>query len=305
MADLRRPALHFSTPAPLVLVHGLTPQGKDDPELRRAARLLARSGFAVAVPTLPELSRLRLRPEDAEPVVETVRALLARLDRRQVALVAVSVGAGPALLAAADARVADRVSVVVSLGGYASAVELLRYALTGVYSYGAAAGRLEPNPEGARIFLRANLDLISNPQDRARLAAWLDAPGTARPQGLSPEGETIAELLETRAPERVDPLVRALPSELQSLLETLSPERAVPRLRARLSLIHGESDPAVPYTESLRLADAARAAGVRTRLTVVGVVEHVEASPVRRLSARRLRELAELWAATFDLFSSP
>ncbi|MFQ5946271.1 MAG: hypothetical protein ACE5NC_08485, partial [Anaerolineae bacterium] len=63
MADLYRPVRSLA-PTPLVLVHGLTPYGKDDPELRRAARLLARAGFAVAVPTLPELTRLRLRPGD-------------------------------------------------------------------------------------------------------------------------------------------------------------------------------------------------------------------------------------------------
>ena len=50
----------------LVLVHGVAPEGKDDARLREAARLLARSGFAVAVPTVEGLTVLRLRPEDAD-----------------------------------------------------------------------------------------------------------------------------------------------------------------------------------------------------------------------------------------------
>ncbi|MFQ5829255.1 MAG: alpha/beta hydrolase family protein [Candidatus Methylomirabilia bacterium] len=302
-ADLYRPA-HLLTHSPLVLVHGLAPEGKDDPRLRQAARLLARAGFAVAVPTIPGLTGLRLRPADAEPVVETIRALPERFDGRLVALVAVSVGAAPALLAAADPRVADQVALVVSLGGYASTVEVLRYALTGAYRYGGIGERGEPNPDGARLFLRANLDLLSTLEDRARLAAWLDAPGSGRPRELSPEGESVLRLVENRDPDRLDPLVRALPRLLQALLSALSPQGALPRLKARLSLIHGRTDPVVPYTESLRLADAARRAGVPTRLTIMGAVEHVEASADRRLSGRRLLELTQLWTAAYELFRS-
>ncbi|MFQ5932453.1 MAG: hypothetical protein ACE5MM_08605 [Nitrospiraceae bacterium] len=62
-ADLHRPAAHFSTPAPLVLVHGLTPHGKDDPELRQAARLLARAGFAISCILYVQIGRIRKGPD--------------------------------------------------------------------------------------------------------------------------------------------------------------------------------------------------------------------------------------------------
>src|SRR4030095_12875228 len=54
-------------PVPLVLVHGYSPEGKDDPRVRHAAALLARAGFDVAVPTIPGLTRRRLRPHDVGP----------------------------------------------------------------------------------------------------------------------------------------------------------------------------------------------------------------------------------------------
>ncbi len=287
--------------APLVLVHGLAPRGQDDPKLQRAARLLARAGFWVAVPTVPGLTALRLRPQDAEPVVAAIQAVAERIKARPVAVIGVSVGVGPALLAAADPRVADRVSRVLSLGGYASTVELLRYFLTGQYRFGPVAGSAPPNPDGARLFLRANLDLIENPGDRARLAAWLDAPGSAAPAGLSPEGVSVAALVENRDPARVEALVRALPPALRRLLEALSPERVVARLRGRLIVVHGRNDPAVPFTESLRLAEAASRAGVPSRVVVVGAVEHVEARERPGRWWHRRAEVAALWAATFDL----
>ena len=91
----------------LVLVHGYAPAGKDEPRVRQAAALLARAGYDVAVPTIPGLTRGRLRPEDVRPVVATLAAR-----PLPTAIVAVSVGAGPALLAAADPAVRDRARVV-------------------------------------------------------------------------------------------------------------------------------------------------------------------------------------------------
>jgi len=303
-ADIHRPAFSL-TPSPLVLVHGLSAQGKDDPRLRQAAQLLARAGFAVAVPTIPGLTQLRLRPEDAEPVVAAIQVLGSRSGGRRVAVVGVSVGAGPALLAAADPRVADRVGLVLSLGGYASTVELLRHFLTGQSGFGPVTERAAPNPEGARLLLRANLDLLEDPRDRARLSAWLDAAGGAPPGALSRAGAAVVELLENRDPARVGPLIEALPPALRTLLERLSPEQVLPRLRGRLVLVHGRNDPAVPYTESLRLAEAARRAGIPLRLVVVGVVAHVEAAELPAGALwQRTRDLAKLWATTFDLFRS-
>ncbi len=295
--------LALRPPRGLVLVHGLAPEGKDDPRLSEAARLLARTGFRVAVPTIPGLTRLRLRPEDAEPVVATIQALAKEDPSRRVSVLGVSVGAGPALLAAADPRVADRVGTVLSLGGYASTVELLRYFLTGAYAYEGVSSRVSPRPEAARLFLRANLDLLKKSEDRHALDAWLSEPGPKPPMGLSPEGKAVMRLVENRDPGQVDGLVQALPADLRQLLARLSPERVIAQIPARLLLVHGQRDPAVPFTESLRLADAARGrAG--TRLVVVGVVAHVEPGWARPGWGVTLRELWWLWSLMLDFLSS-
>ena len=300
--DLYEP-LALRTPGALVLVHGLAPMGKDDPRLAHAARLLARAGFRVAVPTIPGLTRLRLRPEDAEPVVAAIRSLSGEGGSGRVSVLGVSVGAGPALLAAAVSRVADRVGTVLSLGGYASAVELLRYFLTGAYGFERVSGRASPQPEAARLFLRENLDLLKNVEDRRTLDAWLSRPDQTKPVLLSADGMAVLSLVENRDPARVDALVEKLPPGLQALLARLSPERAVPRLRARLLLVHGRGDPAVPFTESLRLAASARGkAG--TRLTIVGVLAHVEAGEAQPGWGDAVSELWRLWSLLLDFLSS-
>lgn len=265
--------------------------------------MLARAGFRVAVPTIPGLTRLRLRPEDTEPVVAAIQALAGGEPSAKVALVAVSVGAGPALLAADDPRVAERVGTVLTLGGYASTVELLRYFLTGAYAYGEISGRVPPQPEAARLFLRANLDLIESAEDRRALDAWL-AEGRSRPPvGVSAQGRAVIRLLENRDPGQVDALVEALPPDLRRLLVRLSPERLVARIPARLLLVHGRRDLAVPFTETLRLAEAARGK-TGTRVVVVGVVAHVEPWETRHAWGVTLRELWQLWSLLLDVFAS-
>lgn len=252
--------------APLVLVHGYAPAGKDEPRVRAAAALLARAGFDVAVPTIPGLTRGRLRPDDVRPVVATVAAR-----PRPTVMIAVSVGAGPALLAAAEPSVRDHVRAVLSLGGYASAAELLRFFLTGEYAWNGVHGRVTHDPAVVRAFVEANADLLDRPvrdalADPARAAAALRAP----------------------------------PPPVTELLERLSPERVAAAIRARLILVHGVDDPAVPYTESLRLA-AARP--LHTDVVLVHILEHVEPG-ARGRSWAALRELAALLLAIYALAQS-
>jgi pimeloyl-ACP methyl ester carboxylesterase len=226
---------------PLVLVHGLTPDGKNDPRLRQAARLLARAGFDVLVPTIPGLTRGRLRPEDAHPVMA---ALAARPEPAR--LVSVSIGAAPAFLAAADPTSDGRVRMLLALGPHASVLELIRFHLTGEYAWQTVRGRVTRDPAVARPIIDANTELADAPL-RAALAS----------------GDTA----------RVEAAIAALPETTRALVGALSPERAVARIRAPIVLVHGRADLAVPYSESLRLA-AARPAG--TRVVLVGAIGHVE-----------------------------
>jgi pimeloyl-ACP methyl ester carboxylesterase len=249
----------------LVLVHGFAPEGKDDRRLRAAAALLAQTGFDVAVPTIPGLTRGRLRPDDAEPVVATIGQRPG-----PTTVVAVSVGAGPAMLAAADRRVRERVVTVLALGGYASAHSLVRFLLTGEYHDGDLRGRTAHDPDLVRAFIAANADLVS-PQDLRDL--------------------------ESLDPRRIGPVLTR--PTVGRLLDELSPERVVGEIPARLLLVHGRHDAAVPYTESLRLAAARRG---RTSVALIGVIGHVEGDHVAG-SVRALADLAALWRITYVMIA--
>jgi pimeloyl-ACP methyl ester carboxylesterase len=247
--------------APLVLVHGLAPRGNRDRRVLAAAALLARAGFAVVVPTIPGLTRGRLRLDDVEPVLTALT-----LYPGPETLVAVSLGAGPALLAAADPSARDRVETVVVLGGYASARELARYFLTGEYAYGGRGGHTAHDPALVRGFIAANADLLDSPTRRA---------------------------LEDGDAGAVDAALHAL----APLLDALSPERVASRIPGRVILIHGRGDRAVPYTETLRMA-AARPRD--TAVVVVGVIGHMTGEG-RGPALTAAREILALWGAAYSM----
>jgi fermentation-respiration switch protein FrsA (DUF1100 family) len=231
-----------------VLVHGITDRGKDDPQVKAAAMLLARAGWAVAVPTVAGLTVLRLRPDDSLAVAAATRAL-ADQGYRRIAILGVSLGAAPALAAAAEVDVAPRLSAVMTLGGYASARELLRYTLTGAYRFGDISGRRAVDEHGIARFADANAELVA---------------GSGR------------ALVDNREPAKIDGLIAGLPESTQRLLDALSPAMSVSRGVVPLFLLHGREDRTVPFTESLRLADAARAAGRPVRTAIVGALSHVD-----------------------------
>jgi fermentation-respiration switch protein FrsA (DUF1100 family) len=297
-ADLWRPGGRWHGPWPgLVLVHGLTPEGRRDPRLAWTADRLARAGFLVAVPDLPSLRAQRLRPEDAPIVRDTLLRLTAHPMAlpAPVAVIAVSVGLAPVALALDDPALAERVSLVLALGGYAESRELIRYFTTGAYAYGDTRGRARVDPAHGGAFLARNLDLVTDTRDRVAVLNALEG----RPAGpdAGPEARAVLALLQNRDPARVDELLTALPAETRQLLDTLSPARHLGRARTRLLFVHGKDDPAIPFTESLRLADAAPD---RSRLVLVELIGHVEGQAP---AWRRLVDLMRLWGVCYELLA--
>jgi hypothetical protein len=146
----------------------------------------------------------------------------------------------------------------------------VRYYLTGHHAYGTDSGQVAHDPALVRAFLDANPDLLDD-SARGVLAATDRAAVDASLAQVSPG--------------------------LAALFAALSPVRVAPDLRAQLVLVHGRQDPAVPYTETLRLA-AARPG--HTRVVLVGVVAHVEGASTREWLAG-VRDLVALWSVVYGL----
>jgi fermentation-respiration switch protein FrsA (DUF1100 family) len=94
---------------------------------------------------------------------------------------------------------------------------------------------------------------------------------------LGPDGHAVLRLTLNRAEGAVAGLVAALSPETRRTLERMSPLASVPRVRGRLLIAHGEGDDSIPFTESLRLAEAA---GGRARLAILHSFHHTGPQPV-------------------------
>ena len=180
-----------------------------------------------------------------EVTPETVDALVgvAGAAGPRVALIGASTGAGLAILAAGDPRLASRVTAVAAIGPFASLRNLLQLATTGYYG------------------------------DRPYPTAPLLARAAARSLAASaPDDPAVPALLANRDPWRFDDLYEALAPETRALVWELSPIARIGDVRAPIELASSPTDPFFPVEESLALASA----GSEVRLTVSRALLHVK-----------------------------
>jgi hypothetical protein len=274
--------------AAVVLVPGVTPEGKDDPRLVAFAETMSRARFLVFVPDIATLRDLRVGPGDVTAIADAVEHLSRRAQVAEVGLVAISYAAGPALIAALEQRSRHRVSFLITIGGYYDIEAAATFFTTGRFreSPTHAWQRIEPNPHGKWVFLKSNLDKIEDPRDRALLREMaerklrdLDADIGHLTAQLGHEGKAVYALIANRDPDRVSGLIAALPHGIRSDMARLSPKAyGLDSLLARLFLVHGRDDKIIPYTESLALRAAAPER--RADLYIVRSLAHVDLSPV-------------------------
>lgn len=267
-ADLYRPQVPRGA---LLLVHGLSRLGRRQADLERLARLLAERGQVVLVPHFEGLAAFRLTGAE----VTDIRAALSYL--RAVAggagVAGFSFGAGPALLAAAD--VPD-LRVVGSFGGYADLRNVIAFITSGVHGFDGVRHVHRPEEYNRWKLLALLTAHTRSARDRglleqvaARRLADPQADTRALEADLGPEGRRIWALVTNRREEALPALLAALPPSAQAALDALSPLPVLGRLSSRLLVAHGAGDVSIPFTESLRLAAAAR-----TRPVIFRTFEH-------------------------------
>jgi dienelactone hydrolase len=262
-ADLYRPHRRGRR-FPLLLVHGGNLSGKDDERLVLMANDLARAGFVVLVPEFEGVKNLRSRIADAEDMLQCFRYLCrAEYARTRGGMIGMGSGAGPMLLAAADPRIRDRVRVVATVGGYYDLRNVLSFELTGAYEYGGHPGYLRPEASLRWMVAYRNLDLLRSSDDRRKLVKIIEkqnryevAAAESLAKSLGPEGRALHAFFVNTDQERFAPLYEGLSLPVRDYVFQLSPARAIQYITATFIIAHGMDDDSIPYTESLRLADA-------------------------------------------------
>jgi pimeloyl-ACP methyl ester carboxylesterase len=284
--DLYRPAAGIR--AGLLLVPGVAETGKDDPRLVAFATTLARAGFAVLVPDLPNLRQLRVSPDDVGQLVDAFAWLVANpqlAPQRRAGMAAFSYAAGPALLASIDEAICQRVQFVFAVGAYYDLNQVLTFCTTGYYRQKGRWLYLQPNEYCTWAFVASNIDRLGKAEDRRifrqmtqRKLADLTASTDDLVASLGKEGKALHAFISNRDPSRVAQLLKVLPIALRQDITALNlADKDLSRLSARLILVHGLQDRMIPYVESVALAKAVPEG--QSRLFLVEGLEHVDVAP--------------------------
>ncbi|MBI4054458.1 MAG: hypothetical protein HY397_03970 [Candidatus Doudnabacteria bacterium] len=221
----------------LLAIHGANEKGKDDPRIINFGQTYARAGFAVLVPTFPNITRERFTPEAVLEIKTAFLWLAEQYPDQPAGMVAFSVAGGPMFLAAAEEELRGKVDYLISFGGY--------------YELKAVLKNITTNPE------------------RDPFGLWLIE--TQYKKFFGPD-ESLTRLLSNTDPEKFDQLFGALSPEIKQFIKDLSPAEKLPQIKAKkIFVIHSDPDRIVPINESARLHQALS----NSDLTILKSFSHV------------------------------
>jgi pimeloyl-ACP methyl ester carboxylesterase len=299
----------------ILLNHGVIDTGKDDPRLKRFAVILCRAGFVVFVPDLEGMRSFHISPSDTGEVQGAFEELVSREETRpdSCGIFSFSYGAGPAMIAACRPEIRQKVRFLVSFGGYYDLKNVLSFIATGHFEFGDHRYFRKPQEYGKWVFLANNLDLVESPADRAVLKDIVQiklrdekAPVDHYLARLGGEGKNVLNLLSHGNPSQTEGFIRRLPVSVQSTMKAMNVSPVLKNLRADLILVHGEDDDLIPFTETLRLAEAAPDPG-KVYLQILKTYAHVDPeshpSSLRDLFTIYLPEGWKLWGLIYQLMA--
>jgi pimeloyl-ACP methyl ester carboxylesterase len=308
-ATLYRPA-RGRGPWPAMLIYsGATRRGRMHPAFQGLGRALAATGHLAAVCEPTGVSVAELQPGTLDDALAAARALAGspQTGHSAVGLAGVSVGAMVALVAAAEADLAERVSVVLVLAPCCDVALATRVVTTDTCVSRSGLVRFVPGGFSRLVIARSLVASLPESTERDALRRLLlalpddaaDPLAPLRAQSLDELGEparaTVA-LLANEEPDRFDELYAALPETLRAAVARISPIGSASGIRAPVEVVVGREDKYLPLAD----AEAFVAACPTARLTVLDSLAHA----VPRPSVRHARDVALLDGALVRAFSA-
>ncbi len=288
--------------AALLLLPGAAEQGKDDPRLQALATSMARARFVVLVPDLTGFRTMQISSSDIGDVARCFQWLESRpeLSNGNVGICAFSYACGPAVLAALDPTIRERINFVITIGGYHDLSRALTFFTTGYFQKNKVWLHREPNHYGKWVFVLSNISRLSVARDRAlfkemaaRKLENILAGTDDLAAGLTAEGSSVYAFIQNRDPARVPFLIGKLPAAIQEEIRDLNVAAYdLGPLKARMIIIHGYDDDIIPYTESIALAG--KVTPEQVRLYLVQGLMHVDLRPTFQDKFRLWRAISAL-----------
>ena len=289
-----------------LLVPGVHASGVDEPRLIGFARDLAAMGHPVITVGPPDLARYSISPQVTDAIEDAGIWLAQQKDLApdgRIGMMGISFAGGLSIVAAGRPSLANKVALVLSLGGHGELPRTMRYLCTGIepdghqrppHDYGVViillgvADRVVPPDQvaglqkGVEMFLEASrLDLFDKAQSLAEFQRARELTAT-----LPEPARTMMTYVNERDVAHLGPILLPHVAELggdPSLSPALAPPPAAP-----VYLLHGAGDNVIPAAETLALAATLTARGVVTHALVTPLITHAEVD--------RAATAADAWA---------
>ncbi len=301
-----------------IIFPGIHRGGVDEPRLAGFSQRFASAGSIVVSVPLPDLREFRVTPRTTDQMEDA--ALWAASDEsigrgNKVGMIGVSFAGGLALVAAGRPSLRDRLTLVVSFGGYGDLSRVLRFLCTGVlpdgtrgepHDYGIAvvllevapdlvpADQVEPLRQGVLTFLEGSLH---DRDDKPRAQVFF-AEARAKAAALPEPARTLLGWVNDRDVAQLGPAVLPHVERLTGAAG-LSPERA-PAATAPAFLLHGAEDTVVPAAETpLAAAYLTRQGNPRVRSLLTPLVSHADFKTSAPLS--ETWKLIKFWKEMMDV----
>ena len=300
-ADLYAPAgdgVHSG----VLLFLGVNPAGKDDPRVVNLAEGLARAGMAVLIPWSDDMTEKRVSPDDVDNLVRAYEYLLSLegVDAERSGMGGFCVGASFVAVAAADARVRDRVRFVNFFGGYYDARDLVAAVAVKSRFDGDDVRAWTPAALSEEVVAAHLIEGVTRADEREALASAFIARDSALSDAdaaeMSAEARAVYRMLSggAKTPREARALIADLSESSQAKLAAISPSSALGGLSARVMIMHDREDALVPSEESRRLAAALAERG-DFHYTEFSLFRHLD--PTRAVSPPvYAREIFKLYA---------
>lgn len=280
----------------LVVVHGMSPKGKDDPRIIALCSALSQVGFRVLAPEIASIKALKIDAAQINELAEVFRSIAedcTLTPTGKLGVLAPSFSGALSLAAASRPEVNDAIEVICAIGAFTQVDTVMSYLLQAQdadpYGRFIALKKIIPliYPDDYLIqgALDAAIDDNLNERDMDDLNNALNTYLQNIPQ---PDRQDIVRLFQDA--QYRESLFARSKGILSDELAAIDVMQNIEGLKARVFLLHGRDDNVIPCEQSERLYQQLKRLQKHVKLVVTPFIDHGDTA----FHLRQLRDVAKI-----------